>query len=110
MYERVARDTGGVDTHHLNEGRKFAKVKLGDAFYFGHADKVVNHRKAAAAYREAKDGQTIAAARACFNLGYMHLVGQGVAKDDHQADVYFQQAAGSYRERGAWLVSQQPVN
>lgn len=67
-----------------------ARVKLGDYHYYGLGTKV-DYEAAAHHYRIASEQQHNA--QATFNLGYMHSLGLGLAKDPHLAKRCYDLAA-----------------
>ena len=58
-------------------GYSYARVKLGDYYYYGQGTEV-NYEAAAGQYRIASDKQS--SAQAMFNLGYMYEHGVGLKK------------------------------
>ncbi|KAA0197914.1 hypothetical protein HAZT_HAZT007241 [Hyalella azteca] len=74
------------------QGYSFARVKLGDHYYYGWGTNV-DYEAAAAHYRLASEQQRNA--QAMFNLGYMHEQGQGLNQDMHLAKRFYDQARES---------------
>ncbi|OQR75724.1 protein sel-11-like [Tropilaelaps mercedesae] len=75
-----------------SQGSASARLKLGDAYFYGLGMKV-DHGLAVQYYRDAGEDHFRPSAQALFNLGVMHEYGQGVAQDLHLARRYYHLAA-----------------
>uniref|UniRef100_A0A1I8EH73 Uncharacterized protein n=3 Tax=Wuchereria bancrofti TaxID=6293 RepID=A0A1I8EH73_WUCBA len=73
-----------------NQDYAYARIKLGDYYYYGYGTPV-DYEMAAAQYKIASDRHQ--AAQAMFNLGYMHEQGLGINKDMHLAKRFYDMAA-----------------
>ncbi|EFO20001.1 Sel1l protein [Loa loa] len=73
-----------------NQDYAYARIKLGDYYYYGYGTPV-DYEMAAAQYKIASDRHQ--AAQAMFNLGYMHEQGLGINKDIHLAKRFYDMAA-----------------
>lgn len=67
------------------QGSISARLKLGDAYYYGHWGAEINYHNAAAEYQIA----SATSGQALYNLGYMHEYGLGVPKSSVQAKMYY---------------------
>ncbi|KAF2364880.1 Sel1-like repeat [Trinorchestia longiramus] len=74
------------------QGYSFARVKLGDHYYYGWGTNV-DYEAAAAHYRLASEQQRNA--QAMFNLGYMHEQGEGLNQDIYLAKRFYDLARDS---------------
>eukprot|EP00002_Diphylleia_rotans_P021232 TRINITY_DN4137_c0_g1_i10.p1 TRINITY_DN4137_c0_g1~~TRINITY_DN4137_c0_g1_i10.p1 ORF type:complete len:687 (-),score=151.47 TRINITY_DN4137_c0_g1_i10:1418-3478(-) len=102
LYEnQLGYDKSDHMTHALQRYRQSAlqgnvksKLRVGDAYYYGHSV-AKDFEVAAAHYNEAVQAGS---AQAMFNLGYMHQYGEGVPKDLHLAKRFYDMAASTSPE------------
>lgn len=73
-----------------DQGYGFARVKLGDYYYYGRGTEI-DYEAAAGHYKTASEQQH--SAQAMFNLGYMHEKGLGIKRDIHLAKRFYDMAA-----------------
>ncbi|CAF1585343.1 unnamed protein product [Adineta ricciae] len=71
------------------QGFHYARVKLGDYYYYGHGTEQ-NYELAASHYKSASDHSH--SAQAMFNLAYMHEKGLGLKRDLHLAKRFYDMA------------------
>ncbi|XP_051867007.1 protein sel-1 homolog 1-like [Pristis pectinata] len=97
-YERSAL-ISKIDCYHMAliywnraaaQGYSYARIKLGDYYYYGHGTKV-DYETAAIHYRLAAEQQR--SAQAMFNLAYMYEHGLGTEQDLHLARRFYNLAA-----------------
>lgn len=73
-----------------DQGNSFARVRLGDFYFYGVAGTPVDFGAAVSQYKVAVDAH--ANPQAMFNLGYMYEMGLGLQKDLHLAKRFYDKA------------------